>query len=124
MSPKLVLVVEDVPDLLYFLTLAIEEENHRVEGVRSVKLAIEKLEQSIPQLIVLDLMMPEQDGYDLIKYVKSNPKLSHIPILVLTGLTPAEAHRAIVLGATDWMQKPVDVDALVSQVQKLLEKSV
>ncbi len=112
MKQTKVLAVDDEPfnlDLieLAFLDSAGVELTKAVDG----KDALEKLENSEPDVILLDLRMPVMDGIEALSKIKADESLSKIPVIVITA-NSEEKHRALSLGANDFLSKPVDIEEL------------
>ena len=123
MENKKLLVIDDAePNLLLFDSMF--ENDGRVEvllrenGVGIVDYCLDKM----PDLILLDLMMPEIHGFDVLKMLKANPKLTKIPVVIISALEgPEEIKKGIELGALDYLIKPVDYEENYIMVLKLLE---
>jgi DNA-binding response OmpR family regulator len=122
-AAKKILVVEDEKDILQLVTLYLEKEGFRVltaatgtEGLRSAK-------QDKPDLVILDLMLPEIDGLDVCKRLRSTPDTAQLPIIMLTA--KAEESDTVVgleLGADDYVTKPFSPKALVARVKALFRR--
>lgn len=83
--------------------------------------AIDILDKKLPDLIILDIMMPNMDGFEFIRKVKLDPKINRIPILILTGLNSTEDEKkGLQSGADDYLVKPIKMDTLISRCKKLL----
>jgi len=102
---KLVLVVDDDADSRILLTNLIEECGCRVLTVESGEQALRRVREVRPDLIVLDLMMPQMDGWQVLSALKSDPQLRDIPVVVASIV--ARENRGLLLGAVDVLQKPV-----------------
>ncbi len=86
-----------------------------VQGATDGKEALELLKTSIPDVILLDIMMPEMDGYDTLRAIRSDPAVKDIPVIVLTAKTmQSEREKSLQAGASDFLTKPVDFDKLLS----------
>ncbi|MBN2424714.1 MAG: response regulator [Calditrichaceae bacterium] len=86
--------------------------------------AIEKLESMNPRLIILDIMMPEMDGFTLLKKIKEHHYLGKIPTIILTGKAfPPEEKRAIMMGADKFLTKPIAVKDLLAYIDTYIRKS-
>jgi len=104
-----ILVVDDVPDVIHVLA-GILKEDYKVKGVVDGKKALRICHsQSPPDLILLDIMMPEMDGLELCKELKSDPTTQHITIIFLTALDqPEKVVEGLNLGAVDYITKPIN----------------
>ncbi|MEB3279189.1 MAG: hybrid sensor histidine kinase/response regulator [Lyngbya sp.] len=115
-----ILAVDDLPDNLFLLKLALEQEGHDVVLVEDGKTALAKIEASPPNLVLLDVMMPEMDGYEVTKRIRSNPKYPYIPILLITAHEQSSVVEGLDAGADDFIRKPVQIDELQARVRSLL----
>ena len=125
-KPKLserILVVEDEPDILELVRYNLERAGLEVEGVGDGEAALERIEEAVPSLIVLDLMLPGLDGLEVCRLVKQRPALRAVPVLMLTA--KAEEVDRIVgleLGADDYVVKPFSPRELVLRVKAILRR--
>lgn len=120
---KKVLIVEDEQDILQLVTHYLEKEGFRPITAISGLDALKKVKEEKPDLVVLDLMLPEMDGLEVCKRLRSMPSTAMIPILMLTA--KAEESDTIVgleLGADDYVTKPFSPKALVARVKALLRR--
>jgi PAS domain S-box-containing protein len=118
---KKILVVDDDPDISSVLALSLNERNYSVlnayDGLQAVASA--KLEK--PDIIVLDLMLPEFDGFDVLKRLKADAMTKNIPVIVITGMGSKERERALSLGAKDYLLKPFSMKILMDELKKYLK---
>jgi signal transduction histidine kinase/DNA-binding response OmpR family regulator/ligand-binding sensor domain-containing protein len=115
-----VLIVEDNEDLLDFMRNTLIREFNLITAENG-KVAWELILEKLPDLIVSDVMMPEMDGFELCKLIKSTYETSHIPIILLTGLSEkAEELHGLGLGADDYLIKPFDTDLLVQRINTII----
>ncbi|NEO70858.1 hybrid sensor histidine kinase/response regulator [Moorena sp. SIO3H5] len=115
-----ILAVDDSPDNLFLLQTLLEEEGYEITLAENGRVALEKIEISPPELVLLDVMMPEMDGFEVTKRIRSNPKLPFIPILLITAYDHPSVVQGLDLGADDFIRKPVEVDELLARVRSLL----
>src|SRR5205085_6500576 len=113
-----VLVVDDTPDNLVLMSGLLKDE-FRVKvansGERALKIAIS---ESPPDLILLDIMMPEMDGYEVCKRLKSYPQTRRIPVIFLTAMTEVEGEtRGLAMGAVDYITKPISPPIVLARVR-------
>jgi two-component system, OmpR family, phosphate regulon response regulator PhoB len=121
---KIILVVEDSENLVRFVRVNLELEGFTVLATASGRQAMEMATESRPDLVILDLMLPQMGGWELLARLKSHPELYRIPILILTAAAdPEEEVRARRMGATDYIVKPVSANELVRRVKRVLSES-
>jgi DNA-binding NarL/FixJ family response regulator len=103
-----ILVVEDAPDTLRMLCDALMEEGYEVVAARDASEAIERLQVTVPDGVLLDAVMPGLDGFGLCQQIKATPAWSHVPVLFMTGLSDTEQIvRGFDAGAVDYVVKPL-----------------
>lgn len=117
-----VLVVDDTPDNLALIS-SLLKEHCKVKVANSGEKALKYLESSTPpDLILLDIMMPGLSGYDVIKQLKSNPEVSHVPVIFLTAMASVDdEEKGFSLGAADYITKPISPSILKARVTTQLE---
>ncbi len=116
-----ILAVDDTPDNLALIETILEDEGYEIILVSSGAAALVQVETlPPPDLILLDIMMPEMDGYEVTRRIRQNPKLPYIPILLLTAHHASDVVQGLESGADDFVRKPVDVDELAARVRSLL----
>ncbi|MDL2313737.1 response regulator [Desulfovibrio sp. OttesenSCG-928-C14] len=120
----LVLIVEDEEDLLELLTFNLEREGYSVLKAEDGLTALDVARERKPDLVLLDLMLPELDGFEVCKDLKRNELTSHIPIIMLTA-RGEEMDRVVglELGADDYVVKPFSVRELLLRVRAVLRRS-
>jgi DNA-binding response OmpR family regulator len=129
MGRKKILVVDDEPKMVTMLKMALEAASYEVVAASNGQEGIEKVEGERPDAIILDLMMPEMDGFTACKKIKGNPEYAHIPILVLTGISEQfsssrySKSMGLELEAEDYIDKPFDPNILLERLARLLKKS-
>jgi class 3 adenylate cyclase len=119
-----ILVVDDTPDNLFLMSALLEDEYEVVTAEGGAQaLAIAQSEQP-PELILLDIMMPEMDGYEVMRKLRSNPATAAIPVIFLTALTSIEEEQfGLDLGAVDYITKPISPPIVLARVHSHLERS-
>ena len=102
-----ILIVDDVPDNIRVLSRMLADEGHQISAATNGRQALKLAESCAPDLILLDVMMPEMDGYQACAALKADPLLSMIPVIFITALADAEDEtRGLALGAVDYVTKP------------------
>lgn len=120
---KTILIVEDEQDILQLVKLYLEKEGFRTATAINGIEALKKVKEEKPALIVLDLMLPEIDGLEVCKRLRSAPDTAMLPIIMLTA--KAEESDTVIgleLGADDYVTKPFSPKALVARVKALLRR--
>jgi len=124
MSKESLLVVEDEESILELLDYNLSKEGYEVSEVTSGEEAIEAARASSPDLILLDLMLPGLDGFDVCRILKGDPKTKHIPIVMLTAKgEEADIVAGLELGADDYVTKPFSPKVLVARIRALLRRA-
>jgi DNA-binding response OmpR family regulator/DNA-binding CsgD family transcriptional regulator len=107
-NSDVVLIVDDVPDNLAVLHDALDESGYTVLVATSGEAALQRAAQALPDIVLLDAMMPGMDGFEVAKRLKSTPATAHIPIIFMTGLTETEhLVAALEAGGVDYVNKPI-----------------
>jgi len=126
-GPRKVLVIDDEPDLVEMIRMALERM-FVVTTAFNGKEGVAKAREDRPDVIVLDVMMPEKDGFTACKELKEDPSTASIPVIILTGVAEhfgrTKFHRlgGMEIEADDFIPKPVDPNELVRRVTALLKK--
>jgi DNA-binding response OmpR family regulator len=120
----LILVVEDEVDVSRYLTAALEDEGFTVEAAYDAKTGLDAILANRPALICLDLVMPGPTGLSLYREIREHPDLKTLPIVVVSGVTPADAEAKLGFGASlphpdAFIEKPVDIAKLIEAVKRL-----
>jgi signal transduction histidine kinase len=119
-TPDKILVVDDSPDNVYLIKNILEGEGYIVSTAENGFTALAKITESKFDLVLLDLMMPEMDGYEVTLNVRGNKELEFMPILLITAHDTPNVAQGLDLGADDFIRKPVTVDELLARVRSLL----
>jgi len=118
-----VLVVDDQNTNRYVLSRLVGQLGHRVEAVENGRLALERLRQEAFDLVLLDVMMPEMDGYAVLAQMKADPGLREIPVIIVSGVDEIESVvRCVEQGAEDYLTKPFNPTLLRARIGACLEK--
>ena len=120
---KLIAIVDDEADILELVSLHLERANFRTRGFGNASSFLEFLAKETPDLVVLDLMLPDADGFEVCKHMKGEERLAPIPIVMLTAKAE-ETDRVLGLeiGADDYVTKPFSPRELVARVKAVLRR--
>lgn len=116
-----VLVVDDILPNVKLLEAKLASEYYEVITATSGEEALEKVRSDSPDIVLLDVMMPGMDGFEVCRAIKSDPALAHIPVVMVTALTDAaDRVRGLEAGADDFLSKPLNDTALMARVRSLV----
>lgn len=119
MNEKKLLIIDDDSRNIFALSAVLQSKGYNVIAASSMKDAFEKLLNNEVAVILLDMMMPDMDGYEALPLFKQNEKNSHLPIIAVTAQAmPGDREKCLAAGADDYVSKPVDVDTLLNVLQK------
>lgn len=114
----IILVVDDSPDALGFLTEALEATGAMVLVATGGEAALDIAGRITPDVILLDAMMPDLDGFETCRRLKASPATRHVPVLFMTGLTETgDIVRGLEAGGTDYITKPIVLDELLARIR-------
>ena len=123
MENRRILIVEDEPDILKVLRIRLEKHGYQVLTAPTGQLGVLTCFSKFPDLVLLDLMLPDMDGLDVCKKLKDDPRTSFIPIIMLTARSESSDQViGLELGADDYVTKPFDFAVLHSRIKNLLKK--
>ena len=113
-----VLIVDDVPENLTVLKQMLEEQNYRVRPAINGEIALRAVNSSPPEIILLDIRMPEMDGYEFCRRLKSVEKTRSIPVIFISALDELnDKVKAFSLGAVDYIAKPLQEEEVIARVK-------
>jgi two-component system cell cycle response regulator DivK len=119
-----ILYVEDNPDNRSLIRRVLEAEGYAVAEAINAKQALEKLESTNIDLVLMDINMPEMDGYTLTARIKSIQKFSKIPIVAVTAnVMRGDREKSLGAGCDGYIQKPIDIDTLSQQIERFILRS-
>jgi CheY-like chemotaxis protein len=122
-KPK-ILIVEDNVDNFQLVQFLLERKGYEIVSAVTGRAGVEAARRERPDLILMDLSMPEMDGWDATREIKSNVETRHIPILALTVHTrPADRKRAVEAGCDGYISKPIRIASLEKQVAAWLQRT-
>jgi DNA-binding response OmpR family regulator len=118
---KVILVVDDEPNILLSLEYLMQQAGFEVRSARDGDAALEAMEGGAPDLVLLDVMMPKRDGYEVCQAIRSRPEWKHVKVIMLTAKgREVEREKGISLGADDYVTKPFATQELVDKVRQIL----
>ena len=121
---KKILLADDSITIQKVIELTFSDEDFEVVTVGNGRLAVEKVQDVRPDLVLCDIIMPEKDGYEVCDFIKKTPSLAHIPVLLLTGaFEPFDQDRASRVGCDGFLAKPFEPQTLIAKVKDLLSQS-
>ncbi|MEW6178900.1 MAG: response regulator [Chloroflexota bacterium] len=124
MSKARLLIVEDDVDISNMLRIYFSSQGYDVDIAPRGSDALEKTRQVMPHLLILDIMLPDIDGYEVCRVLRTNTRTSHIPVLFLTQKDErSDKLKGLELGADDYITKPFDIEELKLRVQNALARS-
>lgn len=120
---KTLLIIEDNEQNLYMMRFLLEKNGFQVIGAQNGREGIEKALQNAPRAILLDIQLPEMDGYAVAAELKKHKELEGIPIIAVTSYAMVgDRERIIAAGATGYIEKPINPDTFVSEITSHLRK--
>jgi len=118
-----ILYVEDNPDNRMLIRRVLSAEGYTVHEAPDAHEALNKLKTLLPDLILMDINMPDMDGYTLTAHIRALPNLGLIPIVALTAnVMRGDRERSLEAGCDGYIQKPVDIDTLTQQIERFLKR--
>ena len=108
MDDKLIVIVDDDPDMVKIVSLNLKEEGYRVKGLLDAKSLFKFLSKENPDLIILDLMLPDMSGLEVCKKLKKDERFSSVPVIMVTGKgEEADKVSGLDMGSDDYIVKPL-----------------
>jgi len=118
-----ILVVDDSTTNVVLLEAIFYERGYKIETAYNAKEAYAIIEKQTPDLILLDLLMPQINGFDLFKQLRKNKNTKNTPVIVVSAATDEEnVNKIMKMGAVDFIKKPIDLEYLVDKVDSVLHK--
>ncbi len=115
-----ILAVDDIPDNLLLIQLSLEQEGHQVVVANDGKTALKQIKKALPSLILLDVMMPGMDGYEVTRRIREDRNIPFIPILLVTAREESSLVAGLDAGADEFVRKPFQIDELQARVRSML----
>ncbi|MEM8676617.1 MAG: HAMP domain-containing sensor histidine kinase [Cyanobacteria bacterium P01_G01_bin.67] len=115
-----ILAVDDIPDNLLLVQLALEQEGHQVVLAHDGETALKQIRKAPPSLILLDVMMPGMDGYEVTRRIRQDYNIPFIPILLVTARQESSLVEGLDAGADEFVRKPFQIEELQARVRSML----
>ena len=121
-----ILIVDDDPDILENILTVLETQPYRLATAQDGKKCMAMIKKEIPDLLILDLLMPRMDGWGVIREMRSEPRFMNVPIMVLTTVIEDASRRryeletGLAMDVQEYIQKPVTPSELIRRVEQLL----
>ena len=120
----LIYIVEDDENIREIETIALKNSNYMVCGFEKAKDFYKKLDEIMPDLVLLDVMLPDESGYDIVNKLRKNPLTKQLPIIMVTAkTTEMDMIKGLDQGADDYFKKPFSVLELITRVKALLRRT-
>lgn len=121
----LIYIVEDDESIREIETIALKNSNYIVSAFENAKEFYKKLDELVPDLILLDVMLPDESGYDIVRKLRKRPATQDIPIIMVTAkTTEMDMIKGLDGGADDYIKKPFSIMELITRVKALLRRTV
>jgi DNA-binding response OmpR family regulator len=122
-TPKKILIVEDEPDIAQLVKMYLEKEGYHTVSAKTGTEGLKSLSSDRPDMMILDLMLPEMDGLELCKKIRSKPETALLPIIMLTAKSEeSDTIVGLELGADDYVAKPFSPKSLIARVKALFRR--
>ena len=121
-----ILIVDDDPDILEGILTILETQPYRLATARDGKKCMELLQEELPDVLILDLLMPRMDGWGVIREMRNNPRFAKVPIMILTTVIEDASRRryeletGMTMDVQDYIQKPARPADLIQRVARLI----
>ncbi|MDQ2695961.1 MAG: response regulator [Pseudomonadota bacterium] len=116
-----ILVVDDEPNILLSLEFLMKQAGYRVRTASDGEAALQAMAAECPDLVLLDVMMPRKDGYEVCQTVRGNPAWKAVKVIMLTAKgREVEKEKGLAMGADDYITKPFSTQEVVAKVRQLL----
>lgn len=119
---KKILIVDDEPNIVMTLEYAFKKQNYQVFIARDGQEALDILETKVPDVILLDIMMPKVDGYQTLEQIKENKNLEKVKVVFLTAKTKStDIDKGLELGADKYLTKPFSIKKVIKEIEELIQ---
>ena len=118
---KKILIADDCPEVVELVRVILEGENYKIIDASNGKETLEKTKLEKPDLVLLDIVMPKMDGFEVCSKLKKDPQTKEIPIIMLTGKgQEADKEKSREVGASDYITKPFSLSSLLIKIKEIL----
>lgn len=124
MAATKVVYIEDKPEMIDLIKLILSKKGYEVTGAMGGREGLEAVERLQPDVVLLDLMMPDMDGWEVYRAMKASPKMEHIPVIILTARAQSidKVLGLHIAKVDDYITKPFGPTELVASIEKVLKK--
>jgi CheY-like chemotaxis protein len=124
MKQPLILVIDDSTTNIVLLEAILTQKGYQIETALNAKEAYMRIEKQIPDLILLDLLMPKVSGFDFLEQLRKDEITRKTPVIVISAITTDDESKRKIneLGTVDFIRKPIDIQYLVNRVEEILNK--
>jgi two-component system sensor histidine kinase/response regulator len=118
-----IIAVDDSSDNLSLIECILDDPHYELDFAKSGKEALKKISRRMPDLILLDVMMPEMDGFEVTRRIRQDASLPYVPILLITAHDEVALEAALEAGADSFIRKPFDIDELQKHVEHFIQNN-
>lgn len=120
----LIYIVEDDSNIREIETIALRNSGHEVYALETAREFYRKVEEHVPELVILDIMLPDENGYEIVKKIRKNPVTRKVPVIMVTAKTQEiDMIKGLDEGADDYIRKPFSVMEFISRVKAVLRRT-
>ena len=118
-------IVEDDTNIQEIEAIALKNSGHNVEQFEDAKHFYKKLEEKLPDLAILDIMLPDENGYEIVKKLRKNPATKKLPVIMVTAKTSEiDMVKGLDIGADDYIKKPFSIIEFITRIKAVLRRTV
>ena len=122
--PKKAIIVEDQPDIADLLEIVLSMDEYQVVKIHSSTGALSVIRAENPDVVLLDIMMPDVSGLEVLRFIRREPELQKTPVVIVSAKTlPADIRKGLEAGATAYLTKPIDMEKLRETVAQVIRAS-
>lgn len=121
---SLIYIVEDDSNIREIETIALRNSGYQVQAFETAREFFRKMDERVPDLVLLDVMLPDQSGYDIVKKIRLTPAIKKLPVIMITAKTSEiDMIKGLDDGADDYIKKPFSIMELISRVKAILRRT-